>query len=43
MMALNTPISNIEQVRPRDLEAEKKEQEDKENQLKFEMCQMNRD
>ena len=43
MMALNTPISNIDQVRPRDLEAEKKEQEDKENQLKIEMSQMNRD
>jgi hypothetical protein len=43
MMALNTPISNIEQVKPRDFEAEKKEQEDKENQLKIEMSQMNRD
>ena len=43
MMALNTPISYIEQVRPRDFEAEKKEQEDKENQLKIEMSLMNRD
>jgi hypothetical protein len=29
--ALNTPISNIDQVKPRDLEAEKKALEDKEN------------
>ena len=31
MMALNVPVSNLEQVRPRDLEQEKKDAEDKEN------------
>jgi len=30
-------------VRPRDLEQERKDAEDKENQLKLEMSQMNRD
>ncbi len=31
MIALNTPISHIDQVKPRDLEAEQKALEDKEN------------
>ena len=43
MLALNVPISDIDSLRPRDLEAEKREQEDKENRLKAEMAQMNRE
>lgn len=43
MLALNVPISDIESLRPRDLEAEKREKEDKENKIKAEMAQMNRE
>ena len=43
MMALNVPIKDIDSIRPRDLDAEKKDQEDKENRLKQEMAEMNRD
>ena len=43
MMALNVPIKDIDSIRPRDLDAEKKDQEDKENRLKSEMAEMNRD
>jgi hypothetical protein len=38
MLALNVPISDIDSLRPRDLEAEKRDQEDKENRLKAEMA-----
>jgi len=43
MMALNVPIRDIDQLRPRDLDAEQKALEDKENRLKAEMAVMNRD
>ena len=34
MIALNVPIKDIDSIRPRDLDAEKKDLEDKENRLK---------
>ena len=43
MMALNIPIRDVDSLRPRDLEEEKRAQEDKENRLKAEMAQMTRD
>ena len=33
-LALNLPVSNVESLKPRDLEAEKKETEDQENRLR---------
>jgi hypothetical protein len=43
MEALNKPLHDVDSLIPRDLSAEKKEAEDKENKLKAEMAQMNRD
>lgn len=42
-LALNVPVSNVESLRPRDLVAEKKETEEKENRLKKQMEEMTKD
>ena len=34
LLGLNVPIHDVESLRPRDLEAERKEAEDKENKMK---------
>ena len=42
-LALNVPVSNVESLRPRDLVAEQKETEEKENRLKKQMEEMTKD
>lgn len=42
-LALNVPVSNVESLKPRDLVAEKKETEEKENRLKKQMEEMTKD